>query len=170
MLQILQRNTLEYLRTSWKTLEYLQISLSNIFFMVLLFLKHILVALNLDQLLCNTCIMYLKKTFQDCLLRPKFAWMQVKKMHHLCSGSKTVLEPKIVAISSSATVFRRKFLVLQFYFLWQMMESYKVWDVLLPEISGARGLFLLLFSGRKPYFAQQEYLPKNLVKQKPFAL
>ena len=41
--------------------------------MVLLFLKHILVALNLDQLLCNTCIMYLKKTFQDCLLRPKFA-------------------------------------------------------------------------------------------------
>ena len=35
--------------------------------------------------------------------------------------------------------------LLQFLFLWQMMKSYKVWDVLLPEISGARGLFYCFF-------------------------
>ena len=35
--------------------------------------------------------------------------------------------------------------LLQFLFLWQMMKSYKVWDVLLPEISRARGLFYCFF-------------------------
>ena len=64
-------------------------------------------------------------------------------MHLLCSCSKTVLEPKIVAIS--ATVQKKFWPLFTTIFLWQMMKSYKVWDVLLPEISGARGLFYCFF-------------------------
>ena len=49
-----------------------------------------------------------------------------------------------------------------------MMKSYKSQqrgDASRTEINGARAPFLLPFSGRKPYFAQQEYLLENLGKQ-----
>ena len=49
-----------------------------------------------------------------------------------------------------------------------MMKSYKSQqrgDASRTEINGARAPFLLPFSGRKPYFAQQEYLLENLGKR-----
>ena len=128
--------------------------------MVLLFPKHILVALNLDQLLCNTCIMYLKKTFQDCLLRPKFSLNASEVSASVAKQYSSQRLWQFPLLLPSRKIWLERESKISFILCdkwWKVIKS----EMLLPENQRSARPFLLLFSGRKPYFAQQEYLPKK---------
>ena len=68
-------------------------------------------------------------------------------MHPLCS-SKTVLQPKIVAISA-AVAFKKNLTRKReqniIYSLWQMMKSYKVWDAAARKSAEREAFFIAFF-------------------------